>query len=554
MSVQRRDASAFKHAPCPMAIVDAGDGTVMAVNRAMCTALDTPLHRLIGQVWPVPIGGQRSDLVSMLERVVPGETLVVEGALGAPIDAVWWRQQVSLVSEPGRRPYLVVAVEDRTAEHRVTRELATAAHRDELTGLWNRRRFRSELRRLLSDRSGPWVGVALFDVDDFKSVNDTYGHAMGDAALVAVASAIGAAVPRGSMVARLSGDEFAAAIIAPSAQDVEARCRSLLQQVTTVSVGPAMPDLNLSTGVAVAEPGPEADRRVQELMVRADVDMYAFKTRARAERHRSFGPDEHHGDVVDAWSHPGDGEPRATGSDDDTVVELWSHPVVSVASGQPVQHDVVLRPADALVTFDTLISVLKMVERHTRRRLGQPQRHLIHVPNLPLGAGAAAAWLSRAADDLGLERSHITFAMDEMVLLGGDEGALAGLKALQAEGFAVAVDRFGARFGSLRLLGDLEADQVWLDARLFDPAAPGSAPNGAALVASVLGLTARMGSRTGVAGVTEASLTRLASLGIDLALVPDETAGRPLGVVSGAANTAPTMGRAAPAALGVRVS
>ena len=55
-------------------------------------------------------------------------------------------------------------------------------------------------------------------------------------------------------------------------------------------------------------------------------------------------------------------------------------------------------------------------------------------------------------------------------------------------------------------------------------------------------------------GVTEASLTRLASLGIDLALVPDETAGRPLGVVSGAANTAPTMGRAAPAALGVRVS
>ena len=167
MTAWRPGARSFHLAPAPLAVVDAADGTVLAVNRAMELQLGTSGDRLCGQVWPTPLGGRRTDfaaLAALAARVGARGAAVVEGMLGDPIDAVWWRQRIVRVDEPGGRPHLIIEVEDRTREHQVTEDLARAAHHDELTGLWNRRRFRRELRSLLGDGSGPVVGLALFDV------------------------------------------------------------------------------------------------------------------------------------------------------------------------------------------------------------------------------------------------------------------------------------------------------------------------------------------------------------------------------------------------------
>ncbi len=541
MSAWRPGARAFHLAPAPLAVVDAADGTVLAVNRALEHQLGTPADRLCGQVWPAPLGGRRSDFAGLVARVGARGTAVVEGMLGDPIDPVWWRQRIVRVDDPGSRPYLIVAVEDRTRDHQVTEDLARAAHHDELTGLWNRRRFRRELRQLLGVGGGPAVGLALFDVDGFKLINDTHGHAVGDAALVAVADAVRSGSPPGAAVARLSGDEFAAALTAPSGDAARERLERLVERVSHVVVGPSIPDLTLSAGIAAADPGPDADRRVQDLLIDADLDMYAAKTRTRAERRAAFGPTSDHGPVADAWTPgrtaraagPVAPEPDHRGGDhpDAGDVELWSHPVIEVATGRPVLHDVVLHGVGPVVTFDSLVAVIRLVERHARRVVGQPQQHLVHLPNLPLGAGAAAAWLSRAADDLGLDRSAVTFALDEVHLLEPDAGTVAGFAALRAEGFGLAIDGFGAQVGSLRLVTDLEPDQVWIDRRLLDATGPGAAPSGPSLVASVLALTARLGLRTGVAGVASDRLPHLAALAIDLALVPDDAARRPVGAV-----------------------
>ena len=541
MTAWRPGARSFHLAPAPLAVVDAADGTVLAVNRAMELQLGTSGDRLCGQVWPTPLGGRRTDfaaLAALAARVGARGAAVVEGMLGDPIDAVWWRQRIVRVDEPGGRPHLIIEVEDRTREHQVTEDLARAAHHDELTGLWNRRRFRRELRSLLGDGSGPVVGLALFDVDGFKLVNDTHGHAVGDAALVAVADAIRAGSSAGSALARLSGDEFAVAITAPSRELALERCSLLVARACHVVVGPSLPDLTLSAGIAVAAPGPGADRRVQDLLLEADLDMYAFKTRSRAERGATFAPRDDEGEVAAAWSpadtggRGGDGQDRGPSERDDSGdLELWTHPVIEVASGRPVLHDVVLHGVGPVVTFDSLVAVIRLLDRHTRRVIGQPHHHVVHLPNLPLGAGAAAGWLSRVTDDLGLDRSSITFGLDEVHLLEPDAGAVQGFAALRAEGFGLAVDGFGARVGSLRLLTDLEPDQVWIDRRLLAASGPGTASGGPALVASVLALTARLGLRTGVAGVGADRLAHLAALAIDLALVPDDASRRPVGAV-----------------------
>lgn len=547
MTPWRPGTRAFHLAPAPLAVVDAASGAVLAVNRAMEHQLGTHADRLRGQIWPVPLGGRRSDFAAVAARVGQTGTAVVEAMLGGPIDPVWWRQRIVRVADPGARPYLIIEAEDRTRDHQITEDLARAAHHDELTGLWNRRRFRRELRALLGDQAGPVVGLALFDVDGFKLVNDTHGHAVGDAALVAVAEAVRAGGPPGSAVARLSGDEFAAAITAPSIEVARERCVRLVGRAAHVVVGPTLPDLTLSAGIAVAEPGPDPDRRVQTLLVDADLDMYAYKTRTRAERRATFGPDADHGQVAAAWrSGGGDGEGDRAGADDlgedragrgtadrtaGGEVELWTHPIVEVASGRAVLHDVHLHGVGPVVTFDALVEVIRLVERHARRVVGQPQGHLVHLPNLPLGAGAAAGWLSRAADDVGLDRSAVTFALDEIHLLEPDAGVLQGFAALRAEGFGLAVDAFGAQVGSLRLLTDLEPDQVWIDRRLLDRSGPGATAGGPALVASALALTARLGLRTGVAGVAPDRLAHLAALAVDLALVPDDSSRRPVGAV-----------------------
>lgn len=549
MTAWRPGARAFQLAPAPLAVVDAVDGTVLAVNRALEHQLGTPADRLCGQVWPAPLGGRRTDFASLAARVGTRGTAVVEGMLGDPIDPVWWRQRIVRVDDPGTRPYLIVAVEDRTRDHRVTEDLARAAHHDELTGLWNRRRFRRELRQLLGDGGGPVVGLALFDVDGFKLINDTHGHAVGDVALVAVADAVRSGAPSGAAVARLSGDEFAVALTAPGRDVARERLARLVERASHVVVGPSTPDLTLSAGVAVADPGPDPDRRVQDLLIDADLDMYAAKTRTRAERRTGFGPTTDHGPVADAWAPGGaraGGHPDGgTDHPDDGDVELWSHPVIEVATGRPVLHDVVLHGVGPVVTFDSLVAVIRLVERHARRVVGQPQHHLVHLPNLPLGAGAAAGWLSRAADDLGLDRSAITFALDEVHLLEPDAGTVAGFAALRAEGFGLAIDGFGAQVGSLRLVTDLEPDQVWIDRRLLDASGPGAAASGPGLVASVLALTARLGLRTGVAGVPSERLPHLAALAIDLALVPDDAARRPVGAVPRVAAAGSGRGRRA---------
>lgn len=143
------------------------------------------------------------------------------------------------------------------------------AHRDELTGCLNRRAFEQELERCFAD-DGP-LGLLLFDVDDFKRVNDTQGHLAGDALLVRLAELLRANVRADDAVARIGGDEFA--VILPRA-DAAAMDRAALRFRTAFEDLQVLDGVTVSVGYAHSD---DAGLDRERLIGLADSGMYDAK-------------------------------------------------------------------------------------------------------------------------------------------------------------------------------------------------------------------------------------------------------------------------------------
>ncbi|MCG8653070.1 MAG: GGDEF domain-containing protein [Pirellulales bacterium] len=169
------------------------------------------------------------------------------------------------------------------ANERVT-ELESMADEDPLVPVLNRRGFERELERILAyvKRYGTTVTLVYLDLDDFKGVNDRYGHAGGDAALKHFADMLLANVRRSDLVGRLGGDEFA--IILHRA-DLNATAAKAAQLAAQVAVSPAPHDggeipLSITWGAAELQ----GDDSVESVLERADKAMYEGKARRRAQR------------------------------------------------------------------------------------------------------------------------------------------------------------------------------------------------------------------------------------------------------------------------------
>ena len=167
---------------------------------------------------------------------------------------------------------------------KLQRELGRLSETDELTGLANRRALRraveEEHRRAVE--SGMPYSVMLIDLNDFKPLNDTYGHAAGDRALVAVAEMLTASVRRSDVVARLGGDEFCI-VLPATAHDAAMRlAEGVRQQFRSRPLRIGDKDVRLSAGIGVAEWRPEAHPGPDAVIAAADRQLYGEKALPRS--------------------------------------------------------------------------------------------------------------------------------------------------------------------------------------------------------------------------------------------------------------------------------
>lgn len=187
--------------------------------------------------------------------------------------------------KPGSLPSLLAVMLSRTWRDNL--RLAVFATHDMLTGLYNRRALHSHLPQWTawSARYGHPLALLLIDVDGFKQVNDRYGHAEGDRALKAVASALRSATRASDLVIRYGGDEFA--VIAPETDTDEYRdlCTRITDTVRDLGIaterGVPM-NLTVSVGGVVAKDPPGSpQRRIETLLAAADQSLYEAKTSGR---------------------------------------------------------------------------------------------------------------------------------------------------------------------------------------------------------------------------------------------------------------------------------
>ena len=202
----------------------------------------------------------------------------------------WTDVRVSVQRDADGRPESFVVVERDITEQRAQREelarsrreLEIAAVRDPLTGELNRRGFEASLERMsdTAEQLGHGIGLMHIDLDHFKQINDTLGHAAGDAVLVAVTERIQAHLGPKAFAARIGGDEFVVAVqIHDEHQDLEQLASRMLKDITRpVRYENADCRFNASIGVSIC---PAAPFDVKNLMVEGDIALYRAKSDGR---------------------------------------------------------------------------------------------------------------------------------------------------------------------------------------------------------------------------------------------------------------------------------
>ena len=169
--------------------------------------------------------------------------------------------------------------EDVTQEQQTAQQLIYLAERDSLTGLFNRHRLREEMEKLLSEsaRSGSQGALLFFDLDEFKYINDTFGHHAGDATLTRIANELTGLVRRNEILARLGGDEFA--LLIPQITDlkeVEILAERMVRAIAQLPLVFADHPLRVTVSLGIAL-YPQHGTSIEELIAHADTAMYQAK-------------------------------------------------------------------------------------------------------------------------------------------------------------------------------------------------------------------------------------------------------------------------------------
>jgi diguanylate cyclase (GGDEF)-like protein len=412
--------------------------------------------------------------------------------------------------------------ERREAEARIRH----MAHHDALTDLPNRVFFRDRLAQALARarREGEAVAVLCLDLDRFKEVNDTLGHAAGDQLLEAVADRLRADVREADTIARLGGDEFAVvqtALTQPGGADaLSRRIVEALSRPFDLG-GNVLASVGASVGVALyPADGEDPDR----LLRRADLALYRAKADGRGT-HRFFE------EQMDAQLRARAALERdLRGALAEERFELNYQPQVDLATGRLAGAEALLRwrhpergmvpPAEFIPLAEETGLIVPIGEwvlaTACREACGWPAplRVAVNLSPVQFRQPGLAELVVRTLRCTGLDPTRLELEITEGVLLRDTDATVGALEALRALGVRIAMDDFGTGYSSLSYLRRFPFDKIKIDRSFV--ADLGRSGDAAEIVRAVIHLGRGLGMRANAEGVEtaeQATLLRVAGCG-----------------------------------------
>ncbi|GLR92391.1 diguanylate cyclase (GGDEF)-like protein/PAS domain S-box-containing protein [Bradyrhizobium liaoningense] len=503
----------------------------------------TRQYLLLNGVAEQLFGRSRQDLVgktafdifpeALAARITEDDSSALESARGLFKDEHAWQMpgtgpryitssRIGIRDEAGEPRYLIHVIEDVTERRRADEQIAHLAHYDALTDLPNRTLFREQIERELAKVAGGEQFALLYiDVDEFKGINDSLGHHVGDELLKAIADRLRGCLKPGDLIARLGGDEFAViqtgieshadvlSFLTRIYQAIRQPYRCLGHQLST----------DASIGIALA---PQDGADLDQLIKNADLAMYGAKANGR-RTHRFFEPEMdasakarlsmeldlrqalvnggfeiHYQPLVDLRTN------EVSGCE---ALLRWRHPVrgmVSPAEFIPVAEDTGL--------INELGAWVLRMACNEAATWPAHVRVAVNVSPVQLKCDTLALRIAGALADSGLNPRRLELEITEAVLIRDDEAALSILHQLRSIGVRIALDDFGTGYSSLSYLKRFPFDKIKID-RCFvvDIAEASGSP---VIVQAVVNIAAASSMTTVAEGVeTEAQRDMLRALG-----------------------------------------
>jgi diguanylate cyclase (GGDEF)-like protein/PAS domain S-box-containing protein len=447
----------------------------------------------------------------------------------------WLSLSSRLLSGSGQvdAPMVVCSFTDVTDRKAAEAQLHWLAYHDSLTGLGNRSLFSDELERelMVSMQRGTNLAVLFIDLDRFKLVNDSFGHAAGDEVLLALAQRFKSAVRGGDVVSRFSGDEFV--VLCRNVHDVSVAVSlateysRLLAEPVQLSSGRNVV-VTCSVGVSFVMRGRQT---AQDILQQADTAMFQAKNKGRSRvevfdeslRAKSVARLEIYDDLRHSIDHDEltvHYQPIASVSDDRIVameaLVRWHHPSRGL-----------LGPME-FIPFaeetDLIFSLGRWVLRESCQTMARWRKELPGAENAYVTVNLSAHQLSdadlldtiaSALADSGLPPEALVMEVTESMLMSDTSASIAMLGGIHEMGVGLAIDDFGTGYSSLAQLKRFPVKILKIDKSFVDGL--GTFENDEAIVAAIVQLSKALGLVVLAEGVeTPIQLQRVAELGCDL--------------------------------------
>ncbi len=524
--MKQREASfrlLFDENPLPMFVCTVDGERILAANDAAVAHYGYDRATLTaGTLADIHDPSDRPDIADIVdtpEDWQAGRTWRHRKADGSLIDVAVFARRLTYE----RAPAVLMAAVDITERKRAEARIAFMAHHDALTELPNRVLLHERMGEMLSrlKRNGTGLAVHCIDIDNFKTVNDTLGHPVGDLLLQAVAGRLRDALRHEDLVARLGGDEFA---ILQTDITQASEVANLAARILGVLGEPFDLDGNIVTagasiGIAIAPgDGDESD----QLLKNADMALY----RAKGEGKGTFRFFEAEMDARARERRQLELDLRAALRAGD--LEVHYQPLVKLATGTITGCEALVRwhhPERGMVSPAHFVAIAE--ETGLIGQLGafvlkqacadaarwpEPIKVAVNLSPLQFRSGNLIAIVSEALEASGLAPNRLELEITETLLLDKSGLVLATLHALRALGIHISMDDFGTGYSSLSYLRSFPFDKIKIDRSFVRDM--GASIDSQAIVKAIIGLGTSLGITITAEGIeTESDLQRLKAEG-----------------------------------------